>query len=193
MAYGKELMAQGTSLIERIGRKKVSFAKEMIDKDINSPLSSSAGRLFDAVASITGICDVAGHEAEGAVKLEKAAKNGIKDHYNFDIRGEEIDVLPAIRGIADDMKKGLDVPVISAKFHNTVVELIFEASRKVFSREGMRKVLFSGGCFQNRYLLDHLEKRFRDTGFEIYTHKNYSTTDVNVSIGQAVVAAGLVK
>ena len=184
-AYGKDI---DTSILERIDASKISVIKQMIEKNINSPLTSSVGRLFDAVSSLIGICDESSFEAEAAILLEKCADKGVTDYYPYDAEGEEIDPSSMIKEIVEDIKKSVSPGKISAKFHNTVGDMIFGVSMRISKSTGIKKVLISGGCFQNRYLTEYVEDKFKSSDLTLVKHKNYPPTDLNVSIGQAVVA-----
>jgi len=188
-AYGDKMTDLKVPLFERIGKKKVSLVREMIDKNINSPLTSSMGRLFDAAASLIGIRDVSAFEAEGAILLEKNALQCIEDYYGYEIGADYVDVSPMIRGMVEDDGKGVDKGKMSAKFHNTIVEIIFNVSERIYKEHGTDKVFISGGCFQNKYLVDHLEKRFSGTKLKLFKHEKYSPTDMGISVGQLTVAA----
>jgi len=190
-AYGRDFYKLDLSLLKRIKKSKVEIICQMLKKDINCPLTSSAGRLFDAVSSLIGVCDISRFEAEAAILLEQAASRDIKAHYLYKIKAGEVDVCAMFRQIVDDLNKGLDPGIISAKFQNTLGEIIFAVSMKISEDTGIDKVLISGGCFQNRYLTDYIVKRFTDSGLKLYRHNKYSTTDWGISVGQAVVAASL--
>lgn len=187
-AYGENFDCINIPLIKRIGKEKIDILKHMIKKKINSPLTSSAGRLFDAVSSLTGVCDISGFEAEAAIKLEKKAIQGVAESYEYTIRENEICFLPMIKAIVDDLSKNIDIGIISAKFHNTLGEVIFDISKRTAEKFGICKVLISGGCFQNRYLREYVMKKFSDSNIELFAHKNYPVTDAGLSIGQAVIA-----
>ncbi|MDP8299424.1 MAG: hypothetical protein P9L88_05930 [Candidatus Tantalella remota] len=187
--FGKEGMGLYDPIFDRIGREKSDIIIQMIEKDINCPRTSSMGRLFDAVSSLAGICDESTFEAEAAILLEKKIKKGIRAFYEYDVSDNEIVIKRMIRGIMKDLLNGEDKGVIAAKFHNTIGEIIFKVSGMIFEDTGINKVLISGGCFQNRYLVDYLEKRFESSELELYKHKDFPATDLGISIGQAVVAA----
>ena len=190
-AYGRNFYQLKLSLFERIEKAKIKIICQMLEKDINCPLTSSAGRLFDAVSSLIGVCDVSRFEAEAAILLEQAALRNIGAHYLYEIKAGEVDVCVMFRQIVDDLNKGLDTGIISAKFQNTLGEIIFALSLKISEDTGVNKVLISGGCFQNRYLTDYIVKRFANSKLKLYSHNKYSTTDWGISVGQAVVAASL--
>ena len=187
-AYGEDVNSLDLKLFDRIGKSKTEFVRNMIEKDVNSPLTSSIGRLFDAVSSIIGICDVSEFEAEAAILLEKAAQCAIDEYYSYEIKDDEIDLRKMTKEIVNDLKKGIEKGIISAKFHNTLGEIIFDASNRIKDMTGIEKVLVSGGCFQNKYLMNYIKRRFENSSLELFTHNRYSTTDLGISAGQAAVA-----
>lgn len=189
-AYGENFDKLDLFLFKKTGRKKISIIKQMIKKEINSPLTSSAGRLFDAVSSLIGICDASSFEAEAAMFLEKEIHKNIKDYYEYEIKDESIDVYTMIRQITEDLAMGTSAGIISAKFHNTLGEIIFNVSLRMKRDTAVNKVLVSGGCFQNKYLVDYITERFSGSGLELFKHNKYSTTDLGISVGQAVIAEG---
>lgn len=188
-ACSGDILSSKSPLLKRVGEDKVFAVKQMIEKGINCPPTSSMGRLFDGVSSLLGICDTSGYEAEAAILLEKAAKKTERRAYSFDIKNGEVMVTPFIRAILEDVNKGVSSGVIAAKFHNTIGEMVLHVSRIISGMTGVNKVLISGGCFQNRYLTDYLEKRFEASELNLYRHKDFPTTDLGISIGQAVVAS----
>jgi len=190
-AYGPNL-----SNLTWLDREKFSFLMQVIKKRINSPLTSSMGRLFDAVSSILGICNVARYEAQGAVELEKAisaSPNALKlKTYNFDImdsKGTFI-IVPnkIIKGIVKDLKNKVPRGIISLKFHNTVCDMIKELSILLRKKYKISKVCLSGGVFQNRYLASHTKPLLEKQGFKVYLHRNVPAHDGNIALGQAVLA-----
>ncbi len=188
-AYGEDLDTSVNPIMMRVGKAKTDMIRQMIQQDVNCPLTSSAGRLFDAVSSMLGICDESTYEAEAAILLEKEAIAGTYSYYSYNINGEEIDLSPMIKQMNYELGLCVSRRVISARFHNTLGEIIFEVSRKISNESDRRDVVVSGGCFQNRYLIDYIKQKFDGSGLDLYTHKNISTTDLGVSVGQAVVAA----
>jgi len=173
----------GIPFLEKIDKQKCNVITHMIKNGINSPPTSSMGRLFDGVSSLIGIKDVARFEAEAAIELEKRADAECSKSYKG-ITIEEI-----IRGIVGDLKKKEKTSIISAKFHNTIAQLVKKVALRVKVREGAEKIVFSGGVFQNKYLVTRLNELFKDTGHEIYFHNNHSTTDSSIALGQVAVCA----
>jgi hydrogenase maturation protein HypF len=187
-AFGPELTEQEVPFLRKIEKEKIDLILQMIDKKVNSPLTSSMGRLFDAVSALLEICTFAETEAEGAILLEKEIDHSNGDHYEYSILKEEIDVAPMIRQIVGDIKNKKNKGTISAKFHNTIGEIVFDLSERLNKETGIDKVLISGGCFQNKYLTSYIEDKFNDKNLKLFKHKNFLPTDFNVSIGQAVIA-----
>ena len=154
-----------------------------IEKKINSPECVSAGRLFDAVSSLIRITDYSNFEGQAAMKLEFAIENGINEFYEFEFRKKEIVIIDwekIIKGILEDLEKGVSKNKIAAKFHNTLTEIIVEFAR--FTNQ--RKVLLSGGCFQNVYLLERSIERLKEENFQVYWHQRVPTNDGGISFGQ---------
>jgi hydrogenase maturation protein HypF len=159
----------------------------MLKNKINSPLTSSLGRLFDAVAFLTGIKQTASYEGEAAMMFEFAAAPNISDRYPFEILLGEvliIDWQKMIETILDEMKNNVSPKIISAKFHNTLVEIICSVAEK----SSEEKIVLSGGVFQNAYLLEHAVHSLRTRGFKPYWHQRIPTNDGGISLGQIAVA-----
>jgi hydrogenase maturation protein HypF len=162
----------------------------MLDREINAPVTSSAGRLFDAVASIIGIRHQANFEGQAAMELEFAL-GGVrtKESYTFDMVEENgrtiIDWEPMIRSILDDLGRSVAPSVISAKFHNTLAEAI----DWVAIESGEPRVVLTGGCFQNRYLIEESVLRLRTSGLKPYWHQRIPTNDGGIALGQIAAAA----
>jgi hydrogenase maturation protein HypF len=161
----------------------------MLQKGVNAPVTTSAGRLFDAVASLTGLRQQGNFEGQAAMELEFALHPGITDAYPFDIRDGEpmvVDWRPTIHAVLADAAN-LAIGVISAKFHNTLVEMMVKAARRV----GVERICLTGGVFQNRRLTERGYARLAEEGFQVYIHQRTPPNDGGVSLGQVVVAASI--
>ena len=166
----------------------------MLKEGLNSPLTSSVGRLFDGVAALAGLRQRISFEGQAAMDLESAL-DGIEtdESYQFNISqaGDAplvLDWQPVIEGVLADVKRGLRTGEISAKFHNALVEAIVATARRV----GERRVALTGGCFQNRYLTERAVKRLEQEGFRAYWHQRVPPNDGGIALGQilAVRRAG---
>jgi hydrogenase maturation protein HypF len=182
----------------RWDKGKIELIIQAIDKDINSPLTSSMGRLFDAVSSLAGICEIARYEAQPAIELEKAIigdspRRPDRDRYNFSYKDKdgviEIDWRPLLRGVVNDLKARKDKREISLRFHNAICYMIKDICNLLRKKYGISRVCMSGGVFQNRYLTSNAPGILEKEGFGVYLHKNIPAHDGNIALGQAVIAA----
>lgn len=172
--------------------KKYPAIKKMITCGINSPLTSSAGRLFDAVGSLVLCKDIAVKEAELPMELEKIAASSERDIYEFDIKKLSglslIDVSKVIKGVLKDLSAKREKGIVSAKFHNTIAKIISETTLEIGKKFKVKKVVLSGGVFQNKYLLSEAVRMLREEGFDVYTHSNVAANDAGIPIGQIAIA-----
>jgi len=166
-----------------------------IEREVNAPLTSSVGRLFDAVASLVGVRHRSQYEAQAAVELEALVAPGEHGHYPVEVddRVEPavIDPAPMIRGVVGDLARGVAVPIIAARFHATVVATIVDVGRRVRDRTGLRRVVLGGGVFQNVVLLRDARRALAGAGFTVFSHHVVPPNDGGIALGQAVVAARL--
>jgi len=158
----------------------------LIQAGFNSPLTSSAGRLFDAVAALLGLCDVASYEAQAAIRLEAAADPSVTGHYPFDLRDGVLDFGPTIRALVADRQ---GVGVSAARFHNTIVAGIVRACESVRADRGLHRVALSGGVFQNEWILTRTLAGLRTAGFAVFTNTLVPPNDGGLALGQVAVAA----
>jgi len=180
-------------IISRRGHKKNwPVMKKMIDEGINSPLTSSAGRLFDGVASLILNKDTAGYEAELPIMLEKLVPQGYEEHYDFDLKNEEgvlvVRLGRIIESITRDISTGVDKRLLAGKFHNTVAEIVIRMVAAIGKKSGLKKVVLSGGVFQNKYLTTKAKLMLEKSGYKVYTHFGISTTDAGIPLGQIAIA-----
>jgi len=153
-----------------------------------SPLSSGAGRLFDAISAIIGLCDRNTFEGEAAIAMESLVSAGIHDEYPFELTGGMpllIDFSPTINGIIGDLLEGRDKRLISTKFHNTLSGVILGVIRKVREVFDLGEILLSGGTFQNMYLLRKTMKRLASEGLKVFINEKVPCNDACISLGQA--------
>ncbi len=187
-AFGDQLFDLDIPFIHSVNQKKAKLIGEAISKNINAPLSSGAGRLFDAVASITGICINSLFHAEAPMKLESAIRSDILDSYDVNT-SNGISFLPAIQQICADLLQGVSTGIISARFHNTVVEATFQEVYKISRETGINKIVLSGGTFQNKYVFESLETKLRKNNFVTFSHEKIPCNDGGLALGQLVIAA----
>lgn len=159
---------------------------------MNAPPTSSAGRLFDAVAAIAGVRDTINYEGQAAVELEQCADLGERGAYPAgltDIAPYRLRCADLIRAATDDVRSGAEIPVVSARFHNGLATVLATACARLRADTGLTTVALSGGVFQNVLLLTRLGDLLTSDGFTVLTHHAVPTNDGGISLGQAAIAA----
>jgi hydrogenase maturation protein HypF len=165
---------------------------QMARRGVNSPLTSSAGRLFDAAAAILGVRDTINYEGQAAIELEQLADRAERGAYRAEITGPEplrVAGHDLIRAVVEDLAAGAAPGVVAARFHNGVAGLITDCCQLLRERHGLSTVALSGGVFQNLLLLQATIARLERHGFDVMVHSRVPCNDGGISLGQAVVAA----
>ena len=153
------------------------------------PFSSGAGRLFDAMAALINICTHSTFHAESPMRLESVIDRKCKDFYPYHF-DKTISFLPMVIEVLDDLKKKKDRGILSSKFHNTMINCIFDTIVKISEESGINIAVLSGGVFQNKYLLENLENRFNlHPNIQLFTHKAIPSGDGGIALGQLAIAA----
>lgn len=160
---------------------------QALAKNINCPLSSGAGRLFDAVAAITGTCVNSLFHAEAPMRLESVLDPSENGRYEY--TAEDLSFIPAIQQICSDLQNKVSVSVISTRFHNTIIEASLATVKRISRETGISKVALSGGTFQNKYLFETLLIKLQCAGFSVFTHSQVPCNDGGLALGQLAVAA----
>jgi hydrogenase maturation protein HypF len=173
----------------------LAVLQQMLVKSLNSPLTSSAGRLFDAVSSLTGVRQITTFEGQAAMELEYAIDGrAAGEPYCFQlvkwdaIDSENrlvVDWEPVVRDILKDMAASVAVGTIAARFHDGLAASIVQVAEHI----GEERVVLTGGCFQNKYLTERTIQALESKGFRVYWHQRIPPNDGGLSLGQAVVAA----
>jgi hydrogenase maturation protein HypF len=159
---------------------------------VQSPPTSSAGRLFDAVAAILGVRDRVNYEGQAAIELEQLADPAEAGAYRAHIdasgplrvRGTDL-----VRAVVDDLLAGAEPAAVAGRFHNGLARAVVEAAALLAERAGLETVALSGGVFQNLLLLDRTVTGLEERGLRVLTHSRVPPNDAGVSLGQAAVAA----
>ena len=172
---------------QAVNGRDLTIIKEMIDKEINSPMTSGAGRLFDCVAAILGLCPVSGFDSEAPMRMESEINSETDDYYPFEA-GKTVSFAKTLMAILADLPGG-DISTISAMFHNTVARAILEVSVKIKKETSLHRVVLSGGVFQNKYLLEKLTYLLKENQFEVFTNHAVPANDGGIALGQLVIAA----
>ncbi len=217
--YGESLFERDDiPFLKAFDSGELLLLRQMLMKHINSPVTSSAGRLFDAAASLIGLRDVVRFEGQAAMELEWAI-GAVKteETYPFSIaqpeadaplahecrvpsdqssnarceQGREdrnalleVDWIPMIMELIQDVKHKFPSAIISAKFHNTLTSMIVDVARRV----GEKRIVLTGGCFQNKYLTERTVRQLEENGFKVYWHQRVPPNDGGISLGQVYVA-----
>jgi hydrogenase maturation protein HypF len=186
--FGDDLWAR-RDLMQNFSAQEISVLRRLLEKEINAPVTSSAGRLFDAVASLIGLRSRSNFEGQAAMELEFAVQPAICEAYPLDLKDKVpsciVDWQPTILALLDDIARHESLGVMAAKFHNMLAEAIVAVARKI----GEPKIVLTGGCFQNRYLTERTIDRLGAAGFRPYWHQRIPPNDGGIALGQIVAAA----
>ncbi|MFQ5568965.1 MAG: carbamoyltransferase HypF [Rhodothermales bacterium] len=191
-AYGVEMTTLDLPFLESYRRGEVALIQRMIDRRINSPLTSSCGRLFDAASALVGLCSEINYEAQAAIALEMAVDVSVEEHYSAALANVvgsgALPVVPLIQAMVADIRRGVPVGAVAARFHRSVAEIFLRAAEAAREQHRLHRVGLSGGVFQNMQLFTMLVRRLQDRGFEVLAHSNVPTNDGGLALGQVVVA-----
>jgi len=180
--------------------QEIHIVRQQVDRRLNTPLTSAAGRLFDAVAALIGVRQRVTYEAQAAIELEmlaaawQPATNGTRPFspYPFAVRQEGQRLVIGLRDLFNAIQVGLEMGASRAeigwRFHLTMAELIVTVCRQIAQETGLRAVALSGGCFQNRLLLDMTVPGLRQAGFAVLLHRHVPCNDGGISLGQVALA-----
>jgi len=189
---GDEIFEREFDFLKGKTKQELYFLKRAIDKNINAPLTSSCGRLFDAVSSLLGLVHTVSFEAEAAVRLEEMASQVAENgSYDFDIQGKDIYVIGSgamLDALISDMAARVPLERIARRFHNSLALLILEIARRLNSELGLDTVVLSGGVFQNRLLYERASKLLREAGFVLLESRGIPLNDLGICVGQTFVA-----
>jgi hydrogenase maturation protein HypF len=181
----------GLPTLQAFSPQELPLLRRMLERQINSPPTSSVGRLFDAVASLAGARQKVHFEGQAAMELEFALAGAAEEGaYALTLTPQEkvmvLDWLPLLKELLHDLQKGTALAVVSSRFHNSLVEAIVNVARHF----GQERVLLSGGCFQNRYLTERAVHRLQAEGFRPYWHQRVPPNDGGIALGQVVAVNG---
>ena len=193
--YGEEeALALPLAVVRRAGERNVRLIARLVERKLNTPPTSSAGRLFDAVAALEGMPGSrrTTYEGQAAVELELAANGRADRGYPFRFRpggeGWVVETREVIAGVVEDLLGGREVGQISSRFHRTVAEMVVAGCEEIREAGGVSAVALSGGTFQNLLLTGQVVELLTGKGFTVYRHRRVPTNDGGLSLGQAVLA-----
>ncbi|NRY63984.1 carbamoyltransferase HypF [Clostridium beijerinckii] len=184
-------------IIQGVDNEKIKVVKQALDSKINCFLSSSVGRLFDAVTALCGIRNSISYDGQAAIELENIIDYKIKESYSWDIKEENgifnIQYKSIIEGILRDIQKKELISKISSKFHNSLIKASCDLVCKLREKEHIDKVVLSGGVFENNYLLKGIYINLIKQGFKVFYNEQIPTNDEGISFGQLHVANAILK
>lgn len=189
-AFGESIFEENKYLdilSVKFSKTELQSLRRMLDRKINCPVTSSVGRLFDAVSSLVGISDITKFEGQSAMKLEFTVDPKIGDSYSFEIIDGELLIIDwqiMIEHILREISNKTDPSVISSKFHNTLTHIILRVAQLL----GENKIILSGGCFQNVFLLQKSVELLEQKGYKVYWHQRIPPNDGGISLGQIAIA-----
>ena len=164
-----------------------------LEHKLNIVPTSSMGRLFDAVAALAGVRQKVNYEAQAAIELEAALDPAEAGAYPFGSEAGVVDPRPALVALTADLRAGVPVPLLSARFHNGVAGMVRQVCAEIRRGTGLEEVALSGGVWQNMALLRRAESGLRADGFTVYLHRQAPANDGGVALGQALIAAHRLK
>ncbi len=195
-SFGERLGDAALDLPARVGERRWRACLRLAETGLNAPLTSSMGRLFDAVAALAGLrCEVT-YEAQAAIELEMAADPEEGGAYPFAVAGGPgetlvVDPTPCVRAAVADLLQGFGAATVSARFHRGVASMVVEVLERLRGATGLATAALSGGVFQNRLLVETVVPELREAGFEVLLHRRVPPNDGGVCLGQAAVAAAV--
>ncbi len=189
--FGEDFIQDNSFIFEDINSNELNLVSSIIDKNLNCPLSSSAGRLFDAVSALLGVCKNSTYHAEAPMRLETLAnKSNTKSKYSYEIT-DHISFKTCFLQMINDLKNDRSRSDIAMAFHNTIIDLVVKISTKIKNETNIEKVALSGGSFQNRILLEGCENQLKSNGFKVYSQSAIPSNDGGIALGQIAIAAKL--
>jgi hydrogenase maturation protein HypF len=164
-----------------------------LERKLNTPLTSSMGRLFDAVASLSGGRQRVNYEAQAAIEFESVIDKNEHGLYHFEIRDRKVEARSAVGALLADIRSKTAIPILSARFHNGVAKMVCDAGIQLRNETGLNEIVLSGGVWQNLALLERTIKGLRANRFEVKIHHQIPANDGGLSLGQALVGAAKIK
>ncbi len=186
--YGKDFLSFKLPFLEKIEIEKLELLISAIEKKINCPETSSAGRFFDSISAMIDLCTHSTFHAEAPMRLEAIIDENCSEEYDFKT-GKEILVKEIIKGVVDDIINLKPQSEISAKFHNTIISIIFAQVLEISKKHSINKVVLSGGSFQNRYIFEKIENLLIKNSFKVFTPCEIPANDGGIALGQLAIAA----
>ncbi|MDP4013208.1 MAG: carbamoyltransferase HypF [Candidatus Nanopelagicales bacterium] len=184
---------QASPFLDGLDPREVEIVRTQVARGLNAPLTSSAGRLFDAASSLLGLCDVAAFEAQAAIELETAADQRESGELPWELRRCDglwvYDPRPTLAALITGRADSINIGALAARFHNTVIAVTTALCLEARKERGLNTVCLSGGVLQNQWLAARLPASLEGEGFEVYMGEEIPVNDGGISYGQAAIAA----
>ncbi|MEX2161371.1 MAG: carbamoyltransferase HypF [Anaerolineales bacterium] len=188
LAWLNKLEIAGAEFNLKIAPKEFSAAWQQLASGLNAPSTSSIGRLFDAVAALVGLRSEVSYEGQAAIELENHVDPSEDGAYAFTVAEGTFSALPVIAAVLADVRAGLPVGLIAARFHNGLADLVLDLAQAIRQRDGLESVALSGGVWQNLTLLAAARARLEGAGFHVYSHEQVPANDGGLALGQLAIA-----
>jgi hydrogenase maturation protein HypF len=184
-------LLEGISLpsLNSIDGQKQTVVLHQIETGVNAPLTSSMGRLFDAVAAIAGVREKVNYEAQAAIELEALVDPSEQGSYPLALNGAWIDYAPLLGALLGDLSAEVDQGTVAARFHQSLVDVMLEICSRLRDERHLNRVVLSGGVWQNMVLLKRSIGCLESAGFEVLWHRRVPANDGGLALGQAIIAA----
>ena len=190
--FGEQITQAKLPVLRGRKQEEKVLLNQMIENKINSPLTSSCGRLFDAVASLVGIRNEVDFEGQAAIALESYCLPKYKAHYPYQIFKQNgqwvIHMEDMFRQLLIDMERKEKIEKMATFFHNTIADIILSICVKIRDSSAINRIVLSGGVFQNGFLLDRVMRDLHKNHFKVFIHQKMPPNDACISLGQAVIA-----
>ena len=193
-AHALELEINDLPFLRKIDKPNIRIVRQQVDKKLNAPLTSSMGRLFDAVASLIGVRSEVSYEAQAAIEMEVLSKPYIPSAIAYPYLFEEtsdgilIRLKELLHAIIDDIRAGVSPGLIGARFHRTLAQMSVDICKLAREKTGLNEIALSGGVWQNQVILDLVRDGLEKDRFVVFFHHLTPANDGGLALGQAVVA-----
>jgi hydrogenase maturation protein HypF len=195
VSYLRSINYEFNDIVNAIDEKNVDAVNQAIDSKMNCYETSSVGRFFDCIASLLNVRHYITYDAQAAIELENILDPSVKDEYPFTVVDENevyiIEYKDILLSVINDIKKGKSTSFISAKFHNTISSATSELVIKISKKYKVKKLVLSGGVFENSHLLISVINKLEKAGFSVYYNQHIPTNDGGICVGQLAIAEAM--
>ncbi|MCA9915232.1 MAG: carbamoyltransferase HypF, partial [Anaerolineae bacterium] len=187
------LYANGLSLPDssapaaHLSETELRLLYQQIERSINTPLTSSVGRLFDVISSLVGVCQGATYEGQAAIELEAIVDPTERGEYPLPQTAQGIDPTELLHAVLMDLQNGIAPENIAGRFHNSIAACIVRTCERLAQETGIREIVLTGGVFQNTTLLSKTAPLLETANLQVYTHRRVPPNDGGLALGQAVI------